>query len=68
MLKKAIASLTSKSQSEREYFFISPFYKWGGTVTFTAHLLRKLRKDNVSRICEKSEEIGKKRLRLRHKL
>ena len=32
---------------ERQYFFLSQFYYWGGTTTFTAHLLNSLGKDTI---------------------
>ncbi len=35
---------------KREYFFLSDFYQWGGTVTFTAHLLNTIGRKQVVRI------------------
>jgi len=42
----------------RKYFFISPFYHWGGTVTFTVHLLNKLGVDRIWRISESPKTVG----------
>jgi hypothetical protein len=36
--------------AERQYFFLSNFYHWGGTVTFTAHLLNSIGRRQVVRI------------------
>lgn len=35
---------------QRQYFFLSDFYRWGGTVTFTAHLLNTLGRKHILRI------------------
>ena len=42
----ACSSLAPK----RQYFFLSDFYHWGGTVTFTAHLLNSIGRKQVIRI------------------
>src|SRR5919198_2868193 len=35
------------TEGERQYFFLSKFYHWGGAVTFTTHLLNSLRKKRI---------------------
>jgi hypothetical protein len=42
----ACSSLTPK----RQYFFLSDFYHWGGTVTFTVHLLNSIGRKQIVRI------------------
>jgi hypothetical protein len=41
---------------ERQYFFLSDFYKYGGCVTFTAHLLHSLGKKRLVNITNGSGE------------
>jgi hypothetical protein len=40
-------SACSSSASPRQYFFLSDFYHWGGTVTFTAHLLNSIGRKQI---------------------
>jgi hypothetical protein len=47
-----------KNNPVRKYFFISDFHKWGGAVTFTAHLLKSLGKNHVYRISGSSDRRG----------
>ncbi len=43
-------SACSSLAPKRRYFFLSDFYHWGGTVTFTAHLLNSIGRKQVIRI------------------
>jgi glycosyltransferase involved in cell wall biosynthesis len=43
-------SACSTLAPKRQYFFLSNFYHWGGTVTFTAHLLNSIRRKKIIRI------------------
>jgi glycosyltransferase involved in cell wall biosynthesis len=43
-------SSCSSFAPERQYFFLSNFYHWGGTVTFTAHLLNSIGRREVVQI------------------
>jgi glycosyltransferase involved in cell wall biosynthesis len=43
-------SAYSSLAPKRQYFFLSDFYHWGGTVTFTAHLLNKIGRKQIVRI------------------
>ena len=43
-------SACSSLAPKRQYFFLSDFYHWGGTVTFTAHLLNSIGRKQVTRI------------------
>jgi hypothetical protein len=40
----------------RQYFFLSDYYRWGGCVTFTAHLLHSIRKKRILRIGKRYEK------------
>jgi glycosyltransferase involved in cell wall biosynthesis len=43
--------------TDRNYFFMSDFHKWGGAVTFTAHLLKTLGINKVLRITKNTDRI-----------
>ena len=48
---------TKLSTPDRNYFFMSNFHKWGGAVTFTAHLLNTLGINKVLRITKNTDKI-----------
>jgi glycosyltransferase involved in cell wall biosynthesis len=43
-------SACSTLAPKRQYFFLSDFYHWGGTVAFTAHLLNSIGRKQIIRI------------------